>query len=147
MNSRRVAAAASLLVLAAGAYAPALAAPKAFSGTYTVSLLPDPSPNAFHTAGKGNCFNINPAAVDKHALSVPRAGKLDVVLDSPDPTGSGKTDWDLFVTDSAGETIGEGSGGTSHEETSITFKSAAGITVIVCNLAGQPSGTVTYKLS
>ncbi|MCW2573465.1 MAG: hypothetical protein QOJ09_1162 [Actinomycetota bacterium] len=146
MQVRRVATVATLAVLAAGAYAPALAAPKPFSGSYQLTLLPDPTPNAFVAAGMADCKNVNPASVDKHPLTVPRAGRLNVVLDSPDPTGKGVTDWDLYVLDSAGDDLANSSGGTSHEEVDIKFKAKTAITIVACNLAGQPNGTVTYKL-
>lgn len=146
MQIRRILPLAIVGVLAAGAFVPANAAAKGFAGSYTLNLLPDPSPDAFNTAGKSNCFNLNPAAVDKHALTVPSAGKLTVVLDSPDPTGAGVTDWDLYVLDKNGDALGESAGGTSHEETTVKFKSKSPLTIVVCNLAGQPSGKVTYKL-
>jgi hypothetical protein len=144
---RRIVPLVAVAVLAAGAFMPAQAAPKKFAGSYSVTLLPDPTPNAFHAAGMGNCFNVNPAAVDRHDLNVPAKGRVSIVLDSPDPTGTGNTDWDMYVTDKSGESLGEGTGGTSHEEVSFKLKTAQTITVAVCNLAGQPSGTVTYALS
>lgn len=146
MKLRRILPLAAVVVLAAGAFVPAQAAPK-FAGSYNVTLLPDPSPNAFHTGlGMGNCFNVNPQSVDRRELKVPGKGKLTLVLDSADPTGTGNTDWDMYVTDKSGESLGEGTGGTSHEEVSIKFKKAETVTVSVCNLAGQPNGTVTYSL-
>jgi hypothetical protein len=147
MNLRRIVPLAAVAVLAAGAFLPAQAAPKKFAGSYSVTLLPDPTPNAFHAAGMGNCFNLNPAAVDRHDLSVPSKGKLTVILDSQDPTGTSNTDWDLYVYDKSGESLGEGTGGTSHEEVVIKFKKPETITVSVCNLAGQPNGTVSYSLA
>jgi hypothetical protein len=147
MKLRRIVPLAAVAVLAAGAFLPAQAAPKKFAGSYNVTLLPDPSPNAFHTGlSMGNCFNVNPQAVDRRELKVPGKGKLTVVLDSPDPTGTGNTDWDLYVTDKSGESLGEGTSGSSHEEVDIKFKRAETINVAVCNLAGQPNGTVTYSL-
>jgi hypothetical protein len=147
MNLRRILPLAAVAVLAAGAFLPAQAAPKKFAGSYSVTLLPDPTPNVFVEAGMGNCFNVNPAAVDRRDLKVPTKGRLSIVLDSPDPTGTGNTDWDLYVTDKDGESLGEGSGATSHEEVTFKLKKATTVTVSVCNLAGQPSGTVTYSLS
>jgi hypothetical protein len=147
MNLRRLAPLAAVGLLALGAFAPAQAAPKKFAGSYTVTLLPDPSPNAFVLAGMANCQNVNPQSVDKRDLAVPRAGRLNVVLDSADPTGTGNTDWDLYVLDSAGDELGSSHGGSSHEETSFKLKTKQTISVIVCNLAGQPSGTVTYSLA
>lgn len=146
MRARSLAAVAVVGVLAAGAYAPAQAAPK-FTGSYSVRLMPDPTPNAFVEAGMRNCKNVNPQAVDKHALALPRAGRLNVVLDSPDPTGAGVTDWDLYVLDKDGEDIGDSHGGTSHEEVDVKLKTKQSVTVVVCNLAGQPQGKVTYSLN
>ena len=146
MNLRRIVPVAAVAVVVAGAFAPAQAAPKKFAGSYAVTLMPDPTPNGFHEAGMGNCFNLNPSAVDHRAVKVPRKGKLTVILDSADPTGTNNTDWDLYVTDAAGESLGEGNGATSHEEVVIKFKKAETINVAVCNLAGAPDGTVTYSL-
>lgn len=146
MQVRTVAALAALGVVAVGAYAPATAAPKKFAGSYSLTLLPDPTPNAFVEAGMANCKNVNPASVDKRDFTMPYSGRLDVVLDSPDPTGAGVTDWDLYIVDSAGDTAGDSSGGTSHEEVTIKVKKKEKYTFIACNLAGQPSGTVTYSL-
>jgi hypothetical protein len=146
MNLRRIVPLAAVAVVAAGAFLPAQAAPKKFAGSYQLTLMPDPSPNAFVEAGMANCQNLNPQAVDKHDLAVPRAGRLTVVLDSPDPTGKGVTDWDLYVVDKDGETIADSSGGTSHEEAVFKLKAKQTVTVVACNLAGQPNGTVTYSL-
>jgi hypothetical protein len=146
MTPRRLVPLAIVAVVAVGAFAPAQAGVKKFAGSYAVNLMPDPTPNAFHEAGNGNCFNVNPGAVDRRELKVPGKGKLTIVLDSPDPTGNGVTDWDLYVTDKAGDSLAEGNGATSHEEVVIKFKKAETINVAVCNLAGSPEGTVTYTL-
>jgi hypothetical protein len=146
MTLRRLVPLAVVAVVAVGAFAPAQAGTKKFAGSYAVNLMPDPTPNGFHEAGMGNCFNLNPGAVDRRELKVPSKGKLTIVLDSADPTGTNNTDWDLYVTDKSGDSLGEGNGATSHEEVVIKFKKAETINVAVCNLAGAPDGTVTYSL-
>ncbi len=146
MSVRRTLSLAAVAVMAAGAFLPAHAATPKFAGSYKVTLQPDPTINVFSTADMKNCFSLRPEAVDKHKLVVPTAGKLKVVLDSPDPTGRNVTDWDMYIVDSSDGLLGKGSGATSHEEVTITFKKKTPITVIVCNLAGTNEGTVTYSL-
>lgn len=145
MRTRLLCLAAAGLAVAAGAAAPATAAAK-FAGSYTVTLQPDPLINVLSLAGLKKCQSVRPDAVDLHKLTVPAAGKLKVVLDSPDPTGRGVTDWDLYVLDASDEIIGKGTGATSHEEVTVTFKGKAAITLAVCNLIGSDKGTVTYSL-
>ena len=147
MNLRRLVPVAAVGVLAFGVLAPAQAAPKKFEGSYHLTLLPDPTVNAFAAAGIRNCQNVNPQSVDKHQLAVPRGGRMSIVLDSPDPTGTGNTDWDLYILDSAGDELASSHGGSSHEEGSFKLKAKQTITVITCNLAGQPDATVTYSLT
>jgi hypothetical protein len=143
---KRLIAAFAVALMAVFSVAPAQAA-KPFAGSYKVTLAPDPSPNAFVLIGEESCFTVSPFAVDKRNLSVPSAGKLRVTLDSPDPTGQGVADWDLYVLDSDGEILDSSHGATSHEETVTKLKRKTNVTVAVCNLAGAPEGTVTYKLT
>jgi hypothetical protein len=139
--TRRLALLVSALAVAGLAAAPAHAA-GAVKGSYTVTLTPDPSLEA-STA----CEALLPSAVDNHPLSIPGPGTLSVVLDSPDPTGTGSTDWDLEILDADG-TVNSGSeGGTSHEEAAAKYKKAQQVTIQVCNLAGGPNGTVTYAFT
>lgn len=146
MQIRTLIAAAAVGVVAAGALAPAVAAPKPkpFAGSYTVTLSPDPVINAWSSSGEQNCFTLNPSSVDKRNLKVPRAGKLQLVLDSPQEHAL--SDWDMYVLDKAGEQLGVSNGGTAHEEIVLKLKKATEITVAVCNLTGSPQGKVTYKL-
>ena len=154
MSSRPLVAVA-LLAAAAVTTVPAHAAtkpkPKPIKGSYTVTLVPDPTPNATNTIGKDGCTGVSPKGVDNHAFKVPAAGKLNVVLDSPDPTGApgglAGTDWDLYLLDSDGIIVDSSHGGTSHEETVDKFKKAQKLTIQVCNLAGQPDATVTYTFT
>lgn len=86
MQVRRIVPIAAVAVVAAGAYLPANAAPKAFTGSYTVTLTPDPVINAYSTAGKKNCYTLSPSSVDRRNIKFPRAGRLSVVLESAQDT-------------------------------------------------------------
>ena len=136
--SRRVALLVSTLAVAGLAAAPAHAS-GVVKGSYDVTLMPDPTLEV-----GAACEAVNPSAVDNHQLKVPGAGTLSVVLDSPDPTGTGSTDWDLYVLDADGSVNSASDGGSSHEEAATKFKKAATVTIQVCNLGGAPDGTVTY---
>jgi hypothetical protein len=142
--TRRIALTAATVVVAALSVAPAHAAGgKVIKGSYTVNLLPDPTLEASGQLGDG-CAALLPTAVDNHAFTVPSAGTLSVVLDAPDPANSGQTDWDLWLLDGDG-TINTGSHGASaHEEAVVKYKAAQKMTISVCNLAGAPSGTISY---
>lgn len=145
--SRRLALTATTLMVAALAVAPAAHAgpAKSMKGVYKVTLTPDPTLEATGQLGDG-CQALNPAAVDNHKLTVPGAGTLHVVLDSPDPTGTGNADWDLWIMDSDGTTVLDGShGGSAHEETTDKFKKGQEVTISVCNLLGGSDGTVTFE--
>jgi len=139
--NRRLALLVSTLAVAGLAAAPAHAG-GVIKGSYDLTLLPDPTLEASEV-----CEAVNPQSVDNHALKVPGPGTLTVVLDSPDPTGTGSTDWDLYVLDADGSVNSASDGGTSHEEAAAKFKKAATVTIQVCNLAGAPSGTVSYTFT
>jgi hypothetical protein len=139
--NRRLAFLVCTLAAAGLAAAPAHAA-GVVKGSYDVTLLPDPTLEVSEV-----CEAVNPQSVDNHAFKVPGAGTLSVVLDSPDPTGSGNTDWDLYVLDADGGVNSAADGGTSHEEATAKFKRAATVTIQVCNLAGAPSGTISYTFT
>ena len=139
--TRRLALVVCTLAAAGLAAAPAHAA-GAVKGGYDVTLLPDPTLEASEA-----CEVVNPQSVDNHAFKVPGPGTLNVVLDSPDPTGTGSTDWDLYILDADGTVNSASDGGTSHEEAAAKFKKAAAVTIQVCNLAGAPNGTVSYTFT
>ena len=117
--------------------------PKPIKKSYPVHLLPDPTLEATGQLGDG-CSGASPAGVDNRTIKIPARGTLKVVLDSPDPTGQGLTDWDLWLIDSDGSVYDGSHGGTSHEEVVDKFKKAQSITIQVCNLIGQPDATVSY---
>ena len=124
--------------------APADAKPK-YSGSYNLHLQPDPSPDAFNTAGMNKCQNLNPNAVDKHNVKVPLTSKLTVTVDSPDPTGKGVTDWDAYLLDAKGNILASGTTGTSHEVMVAKVTKGSTVTIVVCNVAGNQDGTVEYS--
>jgi hypothetical protein len=141
--NRRLTLLVATLAAAGLAAAPAHASgAKVIKGSYDVTLTPDPSLEA-STA----CEALVPSAVDNHPLTVPRAGILSVVLDSPDPTGTGNTDWDLEILDADGAVNSSSEGGSSHEEATAKYKKGQQITNQVCNLAGAPNGTVSYTFT
>ncbi|MDX6217669.1 MAG: hypothetical protein QOG99_3253 [Frankiales bacterium] len=149
--SRRPVVALALITAAAVSVVPAQAAtkrPKPIKGSYTLTLLPDPTPNVTNTIGKSGC-GVIPQSQNKHPFTVPAAGTLHVVLDSPNPTGNAtvSTDWDLYVLDAEGAILDSSNGGTSHEETSDKLKKKQAVTFWVCNLAGEPNGTVSYTFT
>src|SRR3954471_23939691 len=137
--NRRLALLVLPLAVAGLAAAPAHAGGKVVKGSYAVTLTPDPTLEA-STA----CEAVLPSAVDNHPVTLPGPGTLAVVLDSPDPTGTGSTDWDLEILDADGSVNTGSEGGTSHEEASAKYKKGQQVTIQVCNLAGSPNGTVSY---
>ncbi|MDX6197306.1 MAG: hypothetical protein QOJ79_457 [Actinomycetota bacterium] len=139
--TRRLALLISTLAVAGLAAAPAHAS-GAVKGSYDVTLTPDPSLEA-----SSACEATLPSAVDNHPFTVPGAGTLTVVLDSPDPTGTGSTDWDLELLDADGSVNSGSEGGTSHEEAAAKYKKGQHMTIQVCNLAGGPNGTVSYTFT
>lgn len=116
---------------------------KTMKGSYSVTLVPDPTMEAQGALGH-ICDNTDPESANSKAISLPGAGTLHVVLDSPDPTGTNNTDWDLVVLDAAGNEIDHSDGSTSHEETYDPGLKKGKVTIKVCNLAGAPNGKVSY---
>ena len=146
--SRRLALTALPVVAIALAVVPAhAAAPKQIKGSYDVTKPPNPTLEATGQASDGCDSSPIPSGTDDHAFKVPAAGTLQVVLDSPDPTGTGNTDWDLYVLDADREVIDSSHGGSSHEETVSKFKKGAPVTIQVCNLAGSPEAKVSYTFT
>jgi hypothetical protein len=136
--TRRLALLVTTLAVAGLAAAPAHAG-GAVKGSYDVTLTPDPTLEA-----SSACQATLPSAVDNHVFTVPGPGTLAVVLDSPDPTGTGNTDWDLELLDADGSVNTGSEGGSSHEEAAAKYKKGQQVTIQVCNLAGAPNGTVSY---
>ena len=124
---------------------------KVIKGSYNVTAPPDPTIEASFAAGKDTgCTGVVPTAENKHPLSIPAAGQLHVVLDSPSPArapdGVG-TDWDLHILSGNGTEIDSSTTPKSHEETFDSFKGKTNITIDVCNLNGEPNATVTWTFT
>ena len=139
--SRRLAVAAVTVLVALGAVAPALAAPKPVKGSYEVTLLPDPALNELE-----GCEALNPLAVDDHPFTVPAAGLLDVTLVSEDLGGLGQSDWDLYLIVD-GEIFAASEGATATEQIRQKFKKKTELFIQVCNIKGDTEGTVTYSFT
>lgn len=133
-----------LVGLAVAAATPAQAKAAPFHGSYSVTLLPDPTTDVSNSGGKPGCTGSSPKGTDHHPLSIPAKGKLTVDLVSTDPTGKGVTDWDVYIETAGGDILASGNGPTSSEEAVYKFPKGQAIQIVACNLAGQPSGTITY---
>ncbi len=152
MNRRLVV---SLAVLAAAAVGvvPSQAAPKRkpapIKGSYSVTLVPDPTVNVFTTAGQSGpgapCGAI-PQAQDRHPFTIPAAGSLKLVLDAHDPAPGTPYvfDWDLYLLDANGEVLNEGTSSEAHEEIGQKFAKGAKVTFLACNLNGEQNASVSY---
>lgn len=149
MQVRRVAAVASLALLAAGAYAPATAAAKKkpVTKSYDMQLLPVPDPPSGTSCTRSELEGIS---MHTETLKTTGAGTLSVKVNG----FSG--DWDITVYGPDGL---EGAGtGTSTPNASATpgedtytqkFKKATSLEIRICNFGGTPSAhgqyTFTYK--
>jgi hypothetical protein len=134
----------SVAAASGAAAAPAKHKTKVLKGSFQVQAPPDPTMDATAQVGM-ECHNIDPLSVVEHALTMPAKGTLKVDLNSPDPTG-GHMDWDLYLLNGSGTVIGSSHGPTASEEV-VTPIGKGKVTVRACNLAGEPSATVTWALT
>ena len=152
MNTRRIAALAALGVVAAGAYAPATAAPKTkpISMEYDVTGMPNPQPLPSGTS----CLDDQYEGISRTTKTIETTGKgiLSVTL-------SGFAgDWDITAIDKDGVELAAGEGTTTGgtdgppatsgvDTLTLKFKKADTFQVAVCNFAGSPQAHVklTYK--
>lgn len=160
MSRRRQVAALTVVTLAVAAISATGAAAKTtkkappklktIKGSYSLQLVPDPTIDAeiqVPGATSHTCQGVDAGgkSADVHPLSLPGSGTLHVVLDSPDPTGKGKTDWDLAILNAAGKEIDASNGATSHEETFTPNLKKGKTSIEVCNLIGGPNGNVSWS--
>ena len=142
MQVRSLAAVAALGVLAAGAYAPATAAPKKkpITKTYDLTLVPG------FTEPTSACADERLEGISLHTETIKPTGPGILSVKVNGHTG----DWDISIKDSADDEIAAGSGNnTPHtgpgEETAIAkFKKGQEIRIAVCNFAGTPEATATF---
>jgi hypothetical protein len=154
--NRRLILAASTVALVGVAALPATAAPKpkAFKGSYTLNLNPDPTGEVTgfaDSAAKGTgCTNLIDASTHRKAITVPGKGSLKVNL-----VGGG-VDWDLYILKPTGakapntgfnadEELDSSAGETANEQTITKFTKKTSVIIEVCNLLGTPAATVTYS--
>jgi hypothetical protein len=151
MNVRRIrgiAAVAAVGIVAAGAYAPATAAPKKkpVTKSYEMQLLPVADP----PQGTPSCARPELEGVSIHTetLKTTGAGVLEVKVNKFNG------DWDISVFED-GELVGVGDG-TSTPNTSTSagedvfrpkFKTATTLTISTCNFLGTPSAHGEYKFT
>lgn len=131
-------------VVAAGSFAPAVAAPKPKPKPIVVSYTTGPTTPDPTTSGTPNdtCDVVNPTARDRHAFKVPAAGRLQVAMQQ---TG----DWALAVRDKDGATLSKSDGGspTDVESIDMRFKKAGQISVDACNFLGAPTAKITITFT
>ena len=134
----------ALLAVAGVAVVPAQAAAKKkpITGSYTVTLVPDPSANV----GTVGCAGALPAGEDRHPFTIPAKGTLKLHLSSQDPTGQA-FDWDLALLDEGAEVLASSTGATAEEEILMKFKKKERVLFQACNLAGLPTATITYTFT
>lgn len=138
-----------LVAVGAASMAPAVAAPKkTITKTYAVTAAtPDPTNAA---AGDYSvCPQTVPGSFQADDFTIPAAGTLKVELDGY------VGDWDALLMDSDKSEVGaSGAGGYAPvaggpEVIETSFKKKQTVTIVACNWAGGPTGTVkvtfTYK--
>jgi hypothetical protein len=145
-------------VVAAGAFAPAVAAPKKpkpMTGSFAATGLPVPASGEDPTDTASSCSNsaLEGISITSRTIKTAGAGTLAVQL-------SGFIgDWDITILDANGDTVAAGdnasaagtamSTGEIVERASVKYKKASTIKISVCNFAGGPTAeakyTYTYK--
>lgn len=142
MQVRRIASVAALAVLAAGAYAPAVAGPKKapITKSYDLNLIP------LWVSPSGACVNPEFEGISLNTQTIKPTGPGILTVKVSGFTG----DWDISIKDEAGEEITKGSGndtpnpGPGEEIAQTKFKKAQTIKIAICNFAGTPAAKATY---
>lgn len=148
MQVRRVATVATLAVLAAGAYAPAMAAgKKSVTKSYDMQLMPVADP----PSGTPSCARAQLEGISIHTetLKTTGPGTLKVKVN-----GFGG-DWDISVFDADGlvgvgdgTSTGGGAPATAGEDVfEAKFKKATELKIATCNFAGTPKAHGTYTFT
>jgi hypothetical protein len=147
MQVRRVATVATLALLAAGAYAPATAAPNKAPIKKSYDMTLPPVPDASTSSACSSDAATGPA-VHVETLTTTGPGVLSIKV-----TGF-YGDWDMSVSDNDG-VVGEGDGTSTPNTTPSTgtetfeqkFKKAATLTITTCNFAGSPQAHGEYTFT
>ena len=151
-------------LVAAGALAPAVAAPakpKPITATYEVSGMPVPAPLVTGVDGDNSCANPDLEGVSTTTKTITTKGPGTLVVGLTGFAG----DWDITVTDADDEVIAVGAGTTTGgevpvvgggngslgadnvEKAEVKLKKAATLNISVCNYAGGPSATAKYTFT
>jgi hypothetical protein len=141
------------LVVAAGALAPALAAPpkpKPISEEYAVEGLPVPVPLAGIDGvdGTNSCTDPHLEGISTTTKTIKTTGPGTLAVDVTDFDG----DWDITVMDDKGNVLGVGSGTATptalatpgDEKAVIKTKKAMTLNIAVCNFLGGPTANAKY---
>jgi hypothetical protein len=134
----------ALAVLAAATVtAPgALAAPKTITKTYAATA-PMPDPTNYAGQGYSVCAQNVPQSFHTETFKVPAAGSLKVEL-------TGYTgDWDLLLMGDKGQELATGGASDLNvpEVLQVKFKKPTSVSIVACNWAGGPSGSVKYTFT
>lgn len=139
-------------VVAAGAFAPAVAAPKPkpITESYTVTALPLPASGADATDTASSCSNPMFEGISITTKTIKTVGAGTLAVEVSGFVG----DWDIAILDSKGATIAAGdnasavgtamSTGEIVERALVKFKKAQEIRIAVCNFTGGPTASAKY---
>jgi hypothetical protein len=164
VNTRRALPVALSLVVAAGALAPAFAAPakpKPITESYVAEGLPVPAPLLTGVDGDNSCVNPDLEGVSTTTKTIKTTGPGTLQVDLTGFAG----DWDITVTNDKGAVLGTGAGtttggevpvigggngslGTDNKET-LTLKTKKGMTlnIGVCNFLGGETANAKYTFT
>lgn len=153
MTVRKAIPVALSLVVAAGALAPALAAPpkpKPISEEYSLEHAPIPLPlvGIDGVDGTNSCTDPAWEGISTTTKTIKTTGAGSLVVDVTDFDG----DWDITVMDDKGNVLGVGSGTATptalatpgDEKAVIKTKKAMTLNIAVCNFFGGPTANAKY---
>jgi hypothetical protein len=136
--TRRPAVTLTIVAALATAAAPAFAAPKPVTKSYTATA-PVPFPGS-DVAAEGCHTGQEGLQKHTHVFAIPAAGKLVVTMDGF------QGDWDLALLNGKGSLIAESGAlpGTTTEKATAKVKKGDKISIVACNYAGTPTAAVKY---
>lgn len=154
MTVRTALPAALTLVLAAGALAPAVAAPakpKPISEEYSVEGAPVPLPlvGMDGVDGTNSCNDPAFEGISTTTKTIKTLGAGTLTVDLANFDG----DWDITITDDKGKVLGVGAGTTTPtalaepapaEKAVVKTRKAMTLNIAVCNFLGGPTADAKY---
>lgn len=144
----------AVAVLAAGAFAPAVAAPpkpKPITASYAVTGAPIPLPltGATPVEESSSCMNAEFEGLSTTTKTIKTVGAGTLTVDVTGFTG----DWDITIMNDKREMVAVGAGTATPtalttpgaaEKAVVKFKKAGTILIAVCNFLGSQSANVKY---